>query len=499
MTPLADAVSAALIHSLWQDSMVAFLLWVALVALRQRPNARYAAGCVALALMAVLPALTAGLLYLEALRPETVSPAVGTARAIVGDAGSTVTWMGGSLQPGPWLARLQTWALPVWSMGVLLFSLRLVGGGAHALALRRRSEDADEGIRSMVARLAKRMGVDRLVRVAISARTDGPATLGWLRPVILLPPATAMGLTPQQLEAVLAHELAHIRRHDYLVNVLQMAVETLFFYHPAVWWASRQIRIERELCCDDLAVGSCGDALCYAQALTTVAKLRVTTVGMAVGATGGTLVQRIERLLGGTKPEHRSQWPALLALSLALASGALNVSWMRAHAQGAEPAFVYSGLWEIRPATTAGSVQLRLCYADLFSRAEMPLDSLEGFGPGRVLGANGPIRFGVRRDAGTFDFEGELRNGGGAGTYTFTPDSRVSEDLETRGFEPPTTSLQHTLALHDLGLAFLDDLRAQGVSRPDTFRFIHIVQARARLESLHTWPFDTQVRTSGWC
>jgi hypothetical protein len=75
----------------------------------------------------------------------------------------------------------------------------------------------------------------------------------------------------------------------------------------------------------------------------------------------------------------------------------------------------------------------------------------------------------------------------------------VSEDLETRGFEPPTTSLQHTLALHDLGLAFLDDLRAQGVSRPDTFRLIHVVQARAVLESFHMQPFGTQARTSGWC
>ena len=77
-----------------------------------------------------------------------------------------------------------------------------------------------------------------------------------------------LGLAPQQLEAVLAHELAHIRRHDYLVNVLQMMAETLFFYHPAIWWASRRIRVERELCCDDVAVQACGDVVCYAHALT---------------------------------------------------------------------------------------------------------------------------------------------------------------------------------------------------------------------------------------
>ncbi len=109
--------------------------------------------------------------------------------------------------------------------------------------------------------------------------TDSPATLGFLRPVILLPPAVALGVTPQQLEALLAHELAHIRRHDYLVNVLQMLAETLFFYHPAVWWASRRIRVERELCCDDIAVDACGDAVGYAQALTKVARLQVTRSG----------------------------------------------------------------------------------------------------------------------------------------------------------------------------------------------------------------------------
>ena len=93
-----------------------------------------------------------------------------------------------------------------------------------------------------------------LSRSSISTMTGGPATLGWIRPVILLPPATALGITPRQLEALLAHELAHIRRHDYLVNVLQMMAETVFFYHPAVWWASRRIRVERELCCDDIAI-----------------------------------------------------------------------------------------------------------------------------------------------------------------------------------------------------------------------------------------------------
>ena len=122
--------------------------------------------------------------------------------------------------------------------------------------------------------LRTRMGLTRPVRLLISSLAEGPSVVGWIRPVILLPAATLLGLTPEQLEAVLAHEFAHIRRYDYLVNILQMVVETLLFYHPAVWWTSARIRHERELCCDDLAVSSCGDPLCYARALTKLERLR---------------------------------------------------------------------------------------------------------------------------------------------------------------------------------------------------------------------------------
>ncbi|HLG55933.1 MAG TPA: M56 family metallopeptidase [Vicinamibacterales bacterium] len=497
MTPLTDAISTALIHSLWQDSMVAVLLWMTLTALGRRANARYAAGCAALALMAVLPALTATLIYVDGLRPDTISTGASRAGAIAENARATAAWFGGTFQPVASLTRLQSWALPVWSIGVLLFSLRLVGGGAHALALMRRSEDADVGVCSVVARLARRMGVEQPVRVAICDRTDGPATLGWLRPVILLPPATVLGLTPLQLEAVLAHELAHIRRHDYLVNVLQMVVETLLFYHPAAWWASRRIRVERELCCDDLAVESCGDALCYAQALTTIAKRRVTTMGLAVGATGGPLVQRIERLLGRkTTRAHGARWAVLLTLSLSIAIAMLNAAWIRA--QVASDELVYSGLWEIRPSTTVGSVQLRLCYAELFSRSDMAVDNL-GLTPARLAATDGPIRFSLRRDAGTLRFDGTIERGTIAGTYTFEPASAFSGELETRGFERPTSSLQHTLALHNLGLAVIDERRAQGIPDPDASLLVRQAQLHALLDDLRRRLDVAERRSGGWC
>jgi hypothetical protein len=136
--------------------------------------------------------------------------------------------------------------------------------------------------------------------VRVSSRTDAPATIGVLRPIVLLPPATLLGVTPQQLEALLAHELAHVRRHDYLVNVLQIVSETLFFHHPAVWWVSRRIRVERELCCDDIAVQACGDPISYAHALSKVGRQSVARPRLAVGSADGPLLRRIQRLLGVT-------------------------------------------------------------------------------------------------------------------------------------------------------------------------------------------------------
>jgi hypothetical protein len=125
-----------------------------------------------------------------------------------------------------------------------------------------------------------------------------PTVIGWLRPVVLLPGSALTGLTPPQLEAILAHELAHIQRHDYLVNLLQGVVEVLLFYHPGVWWVSQRIRVEREQCCDDVAVGLCGDAVVYARALTELEQGRGDPPQLALAATDGRLLTRIRRLVG---------------------------------------------------------------------------------------------------------------------------------------------------------------------------------------------------------
>lgn len=147
--------------------------------------------------------------------------------------------------------------------------------------------------------------------------------MGWLRPVLLLPPAALLGMPADQLELVLAHELAHILRHDFAINLIQSCVEVLLFYHPAVWWVSAKIRQERELCCDDLAVRTTGDALDYAAALTRLEALcrppdppRHAAQALALSATGGSFMHRIRRLISPITPTPLAPRAGLVLLLL---------------------------------------------------------------------------------------------------------------------------------------------------------------------------------------
>jgi protocatechuate 3,4-dioxygenase beta subunit len=156
--------------------------------------------------------------------------------------------------------------------------------------------------REALEQLVRRMRVTAQVRLLLSPLATVPSVVGWLKPVILLPVEAMIGLPLDQVRSLLAHELAHICRNDYLVNILQSLAEALLFYHPAVWWVSGQIRAERELCCDDLAVETSGDVLAYATALATLEISRHARVSAAMAADGASLLNRIRRLAGEAAP-----------------------------------------------------------------------------------------------------------------------------------------------------------------------------------------------------
>jgi hypothetical protein len=154
----------------------------------------------------------------------------------------------------------------------------------------------------------------------VSSLVDAPTAVGWLRPVILVPVGALAGLPPTHIEALLAHELAHIRRGDYFVNMMQSIAEALLFYHPAVWWISAQIRMERELCCDDIAVEVCGDASTYMTALAELETCRTQHARALIAANGGSLLGRIRRLAG--YPENTHAVPGIAA------AAAMSLVWI---------------------------------------------------------------------------------------------------------------------------------------------------------------------------
>jgi beta-lactamase regulating signal transducer with metallopeptidase domain len=314
---MMEAMGLALLHLLWQGALIAALLFVALKLVHDS-DVRYTAACAALAALVMFGIATAYRVYEPPISPASFQPMPEIDRAIpaITDSPTVTTAPSTSIVDTVllWTRRNAGWIVLTWLVGVLVLTIRLGVSWRRAQAVVRRLASPAPEWQGTVARLAGALGISRAIRVLETAAVEVPSVVGWLRPVILLPVSSVTGLTPQQLEMVLAHELAHVRRHDFLVNVLQSVVETLLFYHPAAWWISRQIRIERENCCDDLAVAICGNALQYARTLTMLEQMRSTPV-MGVAATGGSLLERIRRLV--VRHTDRSSlitgWTALAA------------------------------------------------------------------------------------------------------------------------------------------------------------------------------------------
>ena len=219
--------------------------------------------------------------------------------------------------------RVESW-LPgivlAWLVGVVLAAVRPLASWFTIQRLRRVGVSPLPGsVHAILERTARSVKVRQAVGLLQSTLVKTPVVVGYLRPVVLLPVCVVTGLTQSQLELILAHELAHIRRHDYLVNLVQTLVETLFFYHPAVWWLSRQIRDEREHCCDDLVLANAGNRADYGRALLTIEELRSQASPLALAARGGSLVVRIRRIAGSDHvPRVGVGGPAFLLLVAAV-------------------------------------------------------------------------------------------------------------------------------------------------------------------------------------
>ncbi|HLJ49556.1 MAG TPA: M56 family metallopeptidase [Bryobacteraceae bacterium] len=337
--PWTERLGWTLLHFLWQGILVAALyaLARALAGGRISARGRYAIACASLLTMTAAPALTywwlgnsgqaAGVGDLTEWGARKLAPAV---------AYSPVT--------DPWQQAMPGIVM-VWFAGAAACSFRLLMGFISAAALRRsRHAPVLTEWQQTLDRLMERMHVSRSVRLLATDRVDSPSVIGWLRPVILAPVGVLCGLAPEQVEALLAHELAHVRRHDYLVNVLQGIAESLLFYHPAVWWISHQIRAEREHCCDDLAVAASGDVLVYASALAELESMRPAHFKAALSANDGSLLRRIRRLTNPAAAHRPAGWGAAWSLGALLLLGIAGVAVTGAQGQS-EPVVDLHTVW----------------------------------------------------------------------------------------------------------------------------------------------------------
>jgi beta-lactamase regulating signal transducer with metallopeptidase domain len=311
-----ESLGWTLLHFCWQAAAIALVYWFADAVLsKARSQTRYVLALATLLLM--LSSALATLTYEETRSYSGPSSSPGAfsspAMATIGPGISIdlapLTGLNptrATVQPMLLhLSRLLPWLDFAWLLGVAWLSTRTIAGWRLIQRLRRSAlVAAPEAVHASFARLCKRLGIARHISLCISEHIPGPLAMGIVRSLIILPASALMALNPEQLEAVLAHELAHVRRADYFWNLVQTMIETLFFFHPAVWWLGRRLRQQRELCCDDVAVQSCADPLIYATALLRLEERRTQHLNLAMALDGhrswSGLRDRIARILGET-------------------------------------------------------------------------------------------------------------------------------------------------------------------------------------------------------
>ena len=307
------ALASALLHAVWQAALIGVAAWLALRAMtRASAAARHFTGMAFLVAMLVVPALQ----FVLGLRDPG-----GTRHRRHGRRLARRRW--------PRRARsfantspIAAWIVWPWLLGVAAMLARHVAG-LRALSAMERAPHAPlpPHWQQRVDALRRTLGIARDVIVHVSENVVTPCAARWLRPVVFVPAGLLARAPADQLEALLAHELAHIARKDWLWNGVQCVVETVLFFHPAVWWLGKRIRQEREHACDDLAVAACGNPIALAEALASLAAQRHTLAPPTLAATGGSLMQRITRLL--SVPPTRARRGALAALGVLAIGGLL--------------------------------------------------------------------------------------------------------------------------------------------------------------------------------
>jgi beta-lactamase regulating signal transducer with metallopeptidase domain len=530
----ADSASSLALWIVLKASALLALTAIVQMALRTRASAatRHHLWTIALAVVLLLPAASSGLpaLLVPVRSAVAAVPVVqiaepSDAAALQGPAAPAET-SEASVSPVPPVAAV-SWSVTIalvyiaGAAGMLLYLL-LQQWRVRRFARRATPVSDDEWMR-LLAECAGRMGVDRHVHLLRSRERSVPMTFGTWAPSIVMP-AVADTWPDERRTAVLLHELAHVARLDCLTQLMASAACAMYWFHPASWWVARRLRVERELACDDRVIAAGTEPRDYAGHLLEIA---YSLGGHRAPAMAVTMARRSQlegRLLAALDAARNRSVPAYRArvAGAALAAALLSVvaaARLTVVAAQPEPATVTAaairttdarqepetqptlaegvvtgvvqrvarvaagaiaraqsagqGTWEIRPSKTEGEVNLRLVEFNSSWGSNVPIDRLEGLTRANLTGATGQIvQFRLRRDAGTFTFEGVFRNGAGAGTFAFAADQNFPAELAKRGLARPTSAEQYDMARADVGFAFLDELTAQGYSKPQTSEIV---------------------------
>jgi bla regulator protein BlaR1 len=326
----ADAVGWTLLHSLWQSLAILSIVFIILRFLPATRSAlRYGVSCAGLLLTLITSAGT--FLYIASTSTRALSITPYSPHGVSFGNGEVALTIAAEafLKVTAFVQTNMPLIVTAWIAGFILFSLRLAGGFMYTGKLRSTALPVEKEWAAHLQRLSVRLGIRRLVKVGESIRIGTPMVIGYMKPIILLPVGMVAGLTTEQLEAILLHELAHIKRHDFLINVVQSFIETVFFFNPFTWKLSDLIRREREYCCDDLVIRESGSARTYAYALAQLEQARLSrnTLVLSLAADKNQLLHRIKRIMEKSVQTYSGKDRMIIPAFLLIA-GVLCASWL---------------------------------------------------------------------------------------------------------------------------------------------------------------------------
>jgi beta-lactamase regulating signal transducer with metallopeptidase domain len=539
---LTDALGWTLLHSLWQGTLIAFTLGVVMIVLR-RASARARSLAASIALLTTMSAtcLTFIALYeplsvdnaaLEAasVQVEKASPSSeNTVQTPVQKGFRALRFAPLSIsREAMWLDRVQEY-LPalvlIWLLGAICLALRFLGGMVYAQRMKHfRAHPASAEWQARVAELAERLKLRRAPLLVESGLANAPMLVGFLKPIILVPMGFLSGLQTAHIEAIIAHELAHARYQDYLMSILQAVIETVMFYHPAVWWMSSQVRQEREHAADDLAADLCGDSRALAHALAILEERSLASdeahfATAGVGANDGHLLTRVKRLLG-KQPERTFSLEYLAAYLVITSIFALSLTASpmlqpmvkpivepvveRAQAAASNLAsrlvpltapsipdstnrndsgkthsfwsddnsISTEGFWEAK--FKEKSLTL-IMYKNKWGRKNynstmytgLRYNEVQGLEASRVRSLSGELEFRLVKESGTFVFSGDAKGGEARGNYTFQPNKEFSEKLKALGYKDVDDRDLIAMAVTDVKLDLLRELAGLELTTKD--------------------------------